>query len=180
MINHWTFLHMVGVSMSHRCLHSLCLTYVSPPCFFSHIPRLFQRFPFSDPMSWLGKSRLCLSWATETERWRQTILQYTGAQGFPGLEVPLKGTAPNYSQISKVHPHFMGHTFLPQGLTYCRKLTKSWVSCMHISESKQLIWNEKNTWPFSLGFGEVFFLEDVCSLHCRHRSRGWRFVPEKT
>lgn len=104
---------MVGVSVSHRCLHPLHLAHISAPCYFSHKSRLFQRFPFSDPTSWVGKSRIYLSWATETERCCQAVLQYTVAQG----------TALNHSQKTRVHPHFMSHTFIPQGLTYCRKLT---------------------------------------------------------
>lgn len=129
---------MVVVSMSHRCFHPLSLKYVSAPFFFSHIPRPFQRFPFSDPMSWLRKSGLCLSWATETERQCQTVLQYR-AQGFPGFKVPLKSTTPSYSQITRVHPHFMSHTFISQGLTYCRKFTVGYHACIYL---KTRNWSE--------------------------------------
>lgn len=67
--------------------------------------------------------------------------------------------------------------------SYILQKAYTWVSCMHISENKQLIWNEKipafENEKKPHGFGEIFLFEDICSLHWRHSSQGWRFVPEK-
>lgn len=150
---------MVGVSVSHRCLHPLHLAHISAPCYFSHKSRLFQRFPFSDPTSWVGKSRIYLSWATETERCCQAVLQYTVAQG----------TALNHSQKTSPSPFHESHIYPSR--SYILQKADSWVSCIY-PKPRSLSETKKTTWPFCHGFGEIFFFEEVCSLHCRHSSQG--------
>lgn len=126
---HWIHLHMVDKSVSHKCFRPLHLTNISGPCCSSHIPRPFHRFPFHALVREIQDLP-----GPEREMLPDSTVVHCGS-ALPTIGNPIKGTTFNHSQITRVHSDFTSHPFIPQGLTYCRKLTRGYHACIYLKTS---------------------------------------------
>lgn len=95
--------------------------------------------------------------------------------GIPTNGSPTKRYSPQTQPESKSPSHFMSHTFIPQGLTYCRILQNILLGIMHAYIWKQaIIWNKKIPGLFLMDLGRYSSLKTfaVCIVGTVVRDEG--------